>query len=176
MSPPGLVMVSPRSACSQRAPLRYCIDQSAGVVFIDLFEIKNTEAVMVVLRAVQDDPAFHTALDVCVDCGYLSAQPAIEDAQAVARACLAEVGTSPVFTGRCAIIARSAHLATAVSCFAEIAISRRDRLAVFPTLRDAMRWLQRADPDVMQRRETYATPEGARALHEIVRRSGLARS
>jgi hypothetical protein len=120
-------------------PLLYSIDETLGVIFIDLLAVDDAAAVIQALQQIRLNPAFRRDLSVCVDCHYMSRAPDVNEVRAIAK--LWPRGATADLTGRCAIVASSAWTYGSAQPLAALAGARTGRVRIFRACADAILWL-----------------------------------
>jgi hypothetical protein len=174
--PSGTIRGTTREA-EQPTLLRCSLEPARGILFIDVFRLGSAAAVIEALRPIRSEAAFGPDLDICIDCTYLDRAPMSAEARALARECVAQLRGD--FTGRCAVVARSAPVADAARVFLDLAARHRSRSGVFRSFIEAMDWL--AQPTLSAVSGSHkVVDEGrqldqARLLLTAARRAGLGR-
>ncbi|HSU95661.1 MAG TPA: hypothetical protein VLI40_00435 [Gemmatimonadaceae bacterium] len=120
-----------------RPALRYTIDVAAGIVFVDLLNVRYPGAVVAALRAIQDDPAYRQDFGILVECGYL-VSPTAEGIRELARACFRDRAE---LAGAVAVVAAGQAVNAGARFFAMLTAAPRDRLRVFEVFGEAHAWL-----------------------------------
>ncbi len=120
-----------------RPALRYTIDVAAGIVFVDLLNVRYPGAVVAALRAIQDDPAYRQDFGILIDCSYLFA-PTTEGIRELARSCFRDRAE---LAGSVAIVAAGHAVNSGARFFAMLTGAPRDRLRVFDVFAEARDWL-----------------------------------
>jgi hypothetical protein len=123
-----------------RPPLRYTIDATAGVIFVDLLSVKSRLEVVAAMRDIRSDPAYRPDLGTLIECCYLRGVPTAELVRELAGACFGEC--RPEIGGPVAIVAASETVHSAARFFAALTAAPRDRLRVFNHFSQAIAWLR----------------------------------
>jgi hypothetical protein len=130
---------APSSARPSHRPLVYSIDDTLGVVFVDLLAVGDAAAVIQALQQIRLNPEFKRDLSVCIDCRGLSHAPDAEDIRAIATFWPPRVASD--LTGRCAIVAGSPWTYGEARKFTALARAPIERVRVFRACGDALLWL-----------------------------------
>ena len=128
---------APEPSGRSRPALRYTIDVAAGIVFVELLNVRYPGAVVAALRAIQDDPAYRQDFGILVECGYLFV-PTAEGIRELARACFRD---RTELAGPVAIVAARQAVNAGARFFAMLTAAPRDRLRVFEVFSEAQTWL-----------------------------------
>jgi hypothetical protein len=131
----------PHARQSQHSPpLRYFVDADRGIVFIDLLELRDHDAVIAALTSLPRDPAFSPEFHLYIDCSYLRSVPPADRLRALARKSLE--ASRPAINGSVAVVAIRPLANDAARFFALLTGAPRARFRVFGSWSEALVWLE----------------------------------